>query len=370
MKLPLSYSNASALLLDWYAACGRTLPWRSSRDPYFIWISEIMLQQTQVKTVIPYFNRFLQRFPTIASLAQASLEDVYHVWEGLGYYRRASQLHKAAQSLYQDHGGVMPADPELIRQLPGIGDYTAGAIASIAFGLPCAAVDGNVLRVISRFGGFSGNIAGAASRREITMEVEAMLRTQVTAAGDLTQALMDLGAMVCTPQNPRCTQCPWSSACSAYDLGCPEAFPVKPTKKEKGYGMVACGLLIYHDCLLICRRPPEGIWANLWTLPMSREFSDEAAAYGDLVQLMAPLQVRPALMPAEQVRHTFTHKIWDLRVYPCEPVSGFELQPTASFGGSEMPGILSDSLWVPLQRLTRYAMPVPMRKLALLKSWR
>jgi len=368
MKLPLSYPKASALLLEWYAACGRTLPWRSSRDPYHIWISEIMLQQTQVKTVIPYFDRFLLRFPTIASLAQASLVDVYRVWEGLGYYRRASQLHRAAQTLSQDHDGVMPADPELIRQLPGIGDYTAGAIASIAFGLPCAAVDGNVLRVISRFGGFSGNIAGAGSRREITIEVEALLRSQITAAGDLTQALMDLGAMVCTPQNPRCTQCPWISACSAFELGCPEAFPVKPPKKEKSSSIVACGLLIRNDRILICRRPAQGIWANLWTLPMSGEFSDAAAAYNDLVHLLAPLQARPAIMPVEQVRHTFTHKIWDIGVYSCETLSGPMVQAAAVSEDSEIPGILSDSLWVPLQRLPRYPMPVPMRKLAILKS--
>lgn len=369
MTLPLTYAQAAERLLDWYAVCGRTLPWRGSKDPYAVWVSEIMLQQTQVKTVIPYFERFMKRFPTLTHLARASQEEVYRIWEGLGYYRRASQLHEAARILSRDHAGIFPGDPALIRQLPGIGDYTAGAIASIAFDLPVAAVDGNVMRVISRFGGLSSNISSTAGRKEISAEADGLHRSGIGRPGDLTQALMELGALVCTPKNPQCPGCPWQTACMAYDLACPEAFPVKSGKKAKTLGDVACGLLIREGRILLCRRPAGGIWANLWTLPISNEFTGEEAALKDLLHSLGPLGAVPSISPIEQIRHTFTHKIWQIRVYPC-PITGGP--PAESAEGSPCetsPGMLPDSLWIPLKRLPHYPMPAPMRKLSALVPW-
>lgn len=366
MTLPLTYAQAAGLLLDWYAACGRTLPWRSSKDPYAVWVSEIMLQQTQVKTVIPYFERFMKRFPTVVHLSQASLEEVYQIWEGLGYYRRASQLHEAARILCRDHAGIFPEDPALIRQLPGIGDYTAGAIASIAFGVPVAAVDGNVIRVITRFGGFSCNIADAASRKEINAEAAGLHKAAAGHPGDLTQALMDLGAMICTPKNPQCLHCPWKTDCRAHELDCPEAFPVKPAKKEKVLGDVACGLLIRDGRILLCRRPGSGIWANLWTLPLSKAHDRKEAALEDLKQWLAPLGAIPAKAPIEQVRHTFTHKIWQIRVYRCEMDGRQPAETKGDMTGEPVPGPIHDSLWIPLQQLSHYPMPVPMRNLKVL----
>ena len=212
-----------AELLRWYRKHQRDLPWRRTRDPYAVWVSEIMLQQTRVETVIPFYARFLGRFPTVAALAAASETDVLAAWSGLGYYRRARNLRAAAAAMVRDHGGRVPASPEALRELPGIGSYTAAAIASIAFGTPLPAVDGNVIRVLSRWYGLRGGRDDAKLRRDV--EARAAALAPGPSPGDWTQALMELGATRCLPRDPLCERCPVAGACRACRSGRPDRFP-------------------------------------------------------------------------------------------------------------------------------------------------
>ena len=226
----MSGSALRSALLVWYRARRRDLPWRRTRDPYAIWVSEIMLQQTRVETVIPYYGRFLERFPTVDALAVAREEDVLAVWSGLGYYRRARGLHAAAAIVAREHAGSLPSDPDRLRALPGIGDYTAAAIQSIAFGREAAAVDGNVVRVLARIHGLTGRRDSPDLRRGVTALAEALARGP--APGDWTQALMDLGATVCLPRDPRCQECPVASRCAARRSGDPARYPEPGLKQE------------------------------------------------------------------------------------------------------------------------------------------
>jgi len=212
-----------ARLLRWYRRYRRDLPWRRTRDPYAIWVSEIMLQQTRVETVLPFYRRFLKRFPTIGSLARAKESDVLAAWSGLGYYRRAKNLRAAAVTVAREHDGQLPASLEALRALPGIGAYTAAAIGSIAFGLPAAAVDGNVIRVLARWDGLTGRSDDPALRRDVQRRAEAL--APGPAPGDWTQALMELGATTCLPREPLCDRCPVSSTCVALKSGRPDRYP-------------------------------------------------------------------------------------------------------------------------------------------------
>ncbi|HEU4334323.1 MAG TPA: A/G-specific adenine glycosylase [Candidatus Eisenbacteria bacterium] len=232
-----------AALLRWYGRHRRDLPWRRARDPYAIWVSEIMLQQTRVETVVPYYERFLDRFPTVHALARAPESSVLAAWSGLGYYRRARNLRDAAALVARDHGGALPRDPEALRALPGIGAYTAAAIASIAFGRPAAAVDGNVIRVIARWDGRRGRRDDAALRRAVTARAESLAPGR--RPGDWTQALMELGATLCLPRDPLCERCPVARWCRARRGGRPDRYPEGaakgPPKRE-------------HRVLLLVRR--------------------------------------------------------------------------------------------------------------------
>jgi A/G-specific adenine glycosylase len=211
-------------LLDWYRANRRDLPWRATRDPYAIWISEAMLQQTRVETAIPYYERFLARFPDLQTLADADSDDVLGVWAGLGYYSRARNLHAAARIVVDEHAGELPDDAEALRSLPGVGRYTAGAVASIAFDRPEPVVDGNVSRVFARLRGIRDDVRKAATVRRLWEEAAALVRGPHP--GDLNQALMELGARVCTPRAPRCPVCPVAHHCEAQRGGDAEALPV------------------------------------------------------------------------------------------------------------------------------------------------
>ncbi|HET7903271.1 MAG TPA: A/G-specific adenine glycosylase, partial [Candidatus Eisenbacteria bacterium] len=212
-----------AALLRWYGRNRRDLPWRRARDPYAIWVSEIMLQQTRVETVVPYYERFLERFPTLHALARSSESSVLAAWSGLGYYRRARNLRDAASLVARDHGGAIPRDPAALRALPGIGAYTAAAIASIAFDRPAAAVDGNVVRVIARWDGRRGRRDDAALRRAVTARAESL--APGARPGDWTQALMELGATLCLPRDPLCERCPVARWCRARRGGRPDRYP-------------------------------------------------------------------------------------------------------------------------------------------------
>jgi A/G-specific adenine glycosylase len=258
----MNRSRFRRLLLLWYEGQRRDLPWRRTRDPYAIWVSEIMLQQTRVATVIPYYERFLARFPTLGALASAPVEDLLHVWSGLGYYGRVRNMQRAAIAAQ----GGFPASFDAIRALPGIGDYTAAAVTSIAYGLPHAAVDGNVLRVLSRVTNDAGDISGSQVRQRLTATAHTLLDRG--RPGDFNQAMMELGATVCLPRQPQCLVCPIAGLCAAREAGSQHQLPVKGARPETV--RIRRSLLILQDGskLLLWRRPPDsGKLAGFWELP-------------------------------------------------------------------------------------------------------
>ena len=259
-----------AQLLAWYRSDHRVLPWRLTRNPYHVWVSEVMLQQTRVEAVIPHYERFLRRFPTLHALAEASEEDVLANWAGLGYYRRARMLHAASKQVVSEFGGEWPCDYSQMRRLPGIGDYTAAAIASIAFDEPCAAVDGNVLRVLSRMTDERRDIRAAAPQNALKDVARHLMREVPHGSrGDFTQALIELGALICVPRTPRCVQCPWSGACSGLAAGSAPSLPVKlarsvPRRVDLSVALVECDRHV-----LLRQRPPDAsIMPGFWELPM------------------------------------------------------------------------------------------------------
>jgi A/G-specific adenine glycosylase len=256
-------------LLDWFRARQRNLPWRKDKDPYRIWVSEIMLQQTRVDTVIPYYERFLERFPTLEALANAPEEDVLKAWEGLGYYSRARNLQAAVREVHVTYGGAVPDTLDEISKLKGIGPYTAGAILSIAYNVAEPAVDGNVLRVMTRYWGIFDDIVKVKTR----VNIEDRLRPLIpqTSAGDFTQALMELGSLVCTPKLAKCEECPVTADCVAYERGIQLELPVKskakPPKQEERIVAWIERKIGDERQLLLFQRPAEGLLANLWELP-------------------------------------------------------------------------------------------------------
>jgi len=244
-------------LLHWYADNARELPWRGARDPYATWVSEIMLQQTRVETVISFYERWMQKFPDIETLAEANQQDVLSTWEGLGYYRRARNLHKAAQIVVGEMGGHLPQDAVALRKLPGIGRYTAGAIASIAFGQDEPALDGNIRRVLSRLFNLTDPVGSVQGQRRLWELAAKYLPSGK--AGDFNQALMDLGAMICTPHAPECRSCPLEVHCKAYSLGVQEQLPVKKPRSQTPHFMVTAAVICQGHRVLIAQRPSGGL---------------------------------------------------------------------------------------------------------------
>ena len=261
-------------ILRWYLRNRRDLPWRHTRDPYAIWVSEIMLQQTRVETVIPYYLRFLERFPTVESLARSREDAVIAAWSGLGYYRRARHLRETAAIIVREHGGRVPEDPDVLRRLPGIGDYTAAAIASVAFGRVATAVDGNVIRVIARIEGLRGSRAAPRLKREVTRTAERL--AEGPKPGDWTQALMELGAMICLPREPRCDTCPARTLCAARASGTPDRYPEPPsTRPPRRVERVM--LAAWKGDRLLLVRESAGEPAS-WTIPLADSGADPARA--------------------------------------------------------------------------------------------
>ena len=259
-------SAVAARLARWYRRNGRDLPWRRTRDPYRIWISEVMLQQTQVATVIPYYRRFLRRLPTLAALAAAPVEEVLSLWSGLGYYRRARGLHAAAREVMRRHGGRLPGDPAALRALPGIGAYTAGAVASIAFGARAPAIDGNARRVLARLLGLRGPVDEASNRGEMEAAARALL--QSSPPGEITQGLMELGALVCLPSRPRCPACPLRRDCRARASGRETVVPETRPGRRPELREAAVALIRNRGRFLMIRRPEgEALMGGLWELP-------------------------------------------------------------------------------------------------------
>jgi A/G-specific adenine glycosylase len=308
-------------LLVWYRANRRVLPWRETRDPYAIWISEAMLQQTRVETVIPYYERFLARFPDVESLATADLDDVLGVWAGLGYYSRARNLRAAARVLVDEFGGELPDDADSLRSLPGVGRYTAGAVASIAFDRPEPVVDGNVARVFSRLLGIRDEISRPAVRNRLWEAAAELARGE--GPGDLNQALMELGALVCTPRSPRCPKCPIARFCDARAAGDAESLPRKAKRAAPRRVEAVAALVMRRGRALAVRRRPSGLLGGLWELPGADLAERERPAQGIRRALRDRVGLRiDRLQRAGSVDHGFSHRHLHLHVYQCRDPDG------------------------------------------------
>jgi A/G-specific adenine glycosylase len=341
----LDPNKLSGTLLAWYDRNARILPWRARpgevADPYHVWLSEVMLQQTTVQAVAPYFLRFLERWPRVHDLAEAPVEDVMHAWAGLGYYARARNLHECAKVVAGWREGRFPDDEDSLRKLPGIGDYTAAAIAAIAFGRKATVVDGNVERVMARIFAVADPLPGVKP----TLKKLAATLTPEHRPGDYAQAVMDLGATVCTPRNPACGICPWMGACAARRLGLEAGLPAKVEKAERPTRHGLAFWTVRKDgAVLLRRRPPQGLLGGMMEIPSTgwRE-----SGHWDLDEATPeqPLAAQWRLLPGV-VRHTFTHFHLELRLA----------------AGRAGPNALARGIWCPLDQLGDQALPTLMRK--------
>lgn len=332
--------SISRLLLGWYDIHKRALPWRDTQDPYAIWISEIMLQQTRVDTVLSYFPRFMARFPTVKALAQAPEQELLKAWEGLGYYSRARNLQKAAEQIMSAYGGRLPAAADELLSLSGIGPYTAGAIASIAFSVQTPAVDGNVMRVISRLKGIREDIAIPSITRKIYAEASALVPS--VRPGDFNQAMMDLGATVCLPGTPVCDKCPLFACCDAYKAGDAELLPIKMQAHAPKQVAMGVGLVVYNQSILVHMRR-EKLLGGLWVFVLL-EGGDSPAA---MAKHLKALGIKAAYAGDKgNARHIFTHRVWNMRLMH------FAVE-------NEKP--VTDYRWVSLAEMTELPFPTAMK---------
>ncbi len=345
MTTALPNPDFSRALLDWYDRAATRMPWRGLRDPYRIWLSEVMLQQTRVATVESYYNRFLEAFPTIQALAAAPLDEVLKCWEGLGYYARARNLHRLARVIVSDHDGRFPASADALRHLPGIGRYTAAAIASIAFDQAVAVLDGNVIRVLARLTDLPEDVTRTGIKKSLWQLAQSLLPPQ--RPGDYNQALMDLGRTVCLPRRPTCGVCPVQNFCQAYARGDAELRPVKKPKSPLPH--VRAVAAVIRDAggrLLLVQRPAEKLLGGLWTLPGGMCEGDEAL--GDCLRrslrrdLGVEIDIGGEMAVAMQ---EFTHFRMTLRAYACQLTAG---KPKAA-------GVATFA-WVSLAEVGQYSM--------------
>ncbi|WP_283608670.1 A/G-specific adenine glycosylase [Faecalispora anaeroviscerum] len=336
-------------LLSWYDKAARVLPWRENPQPYRVWVSEIMLQQTRVEAVKPYYERFLSALPTVETLADAPEELLLKLWEGLGYYNRVRNLQRAARVIAEQHGGQVPASFDKLLALPGFGEYTAGAVASIAFGIRVPAVDGNVLRVISRLTADRRDSKDAAVKRQVTEAVRGILPERV---GDFNQSLMELGATVCLPNGaPLCAECPLNGLCAGYRQGIAAELPAKTAKRPRVIEERTVFLLCTEDRVALRRRPARGLLAGLWELPgISGTLSAEQAEE----QLREWGLLESSVQPLPRAKHIFTHREWRMTAYAVRAP-----QPFGEF------------VWVTRQELLEeYMLPSAFKTYAdMLKDW-
>lgn len=342
-------SSFSEALLEWYDRSGRTLPWRGERDPYRVWVSEVMLQQTQVETVIPYYTRWIERFPGVKAVARASQDEVLKMWEGLGYYSRCRNFHRACRRVVSEYGGQIPSSWKEFRGLPGVGDYTAGAVLSVCFGSAVPAVDGNVARVMSRVLAFDRPVeAGGKIFRETVMEWMDRSRP-----GDFNQAIMDLGSLICRRNQPHCFDCPVTPFCRGYREGHPEKFPVRVKPKPRPHVTAVVGIIWIGRKFLIQKRPAQGLLGGLWEFPGGKVRTGESAekALRREVRQETGLAVRVKDFVGT-VDHAYSHFSVTLHAFHCLP----EGEPGIQNGDQ-------DRRWISPAEISRFAFPKANHKL-------
>ncbi|MDJ0755931.1 MAG: A/G-specific adenine glycosylase [Ardenticatenaceae bacterium] len=350
-------SKIADKLLDWWDDGHADLPWRGLRDPYPIWISEIMAQQTQLVTVIPYYERWMARFPSVEALAAAPLDDVLKMWEGLGYYSRARNLHAAAQAVVNEYGGKIPQTAAELQQLKGIGRYTAGAIASICFDEPVPVLDGNVMRVLSRLDDMADDVTSAATKKQLWTRAAELV--PVERPGEYNQALMELGQTICTPKSPKCLLCPLLSLCKARKAGTQHERPVKPPRKKTPHYDVVAGVIwqqkIGDGHFLIAQRPLDGLLGGLWEFPGGKVENGESlpdALIREIKEELAIDIIVPQMRPFTIVKHAYTHFRITLHAYH------------ALYQNGEVTHLeVNDHAWVDINRVENFAFAVTDRKI-------
>jgi len=330
-------------LLPWFTAHKRSMPWRSNRTPYRVWISELMLQQTRVDQATPYFHRFMKRFPSLRSLATASQDDVLKMWEGLGYYSRARNLHKAAQIIMNEHKGRFPSSSEQILALPGVGGYTAAAIGSLAFNLDLAVLDGNVIRVLTRLFAYARDTRSTTAKKELQRLTDDLLVQG--RAGDYNEAMMELGATVCMPRNPQCTVCPLSVVCLGYKSGRPMDYPVTAPKKKVPHIVVGAAVVTNRKGdVLIAQRRDKDMLGGLWEFPGGKQETGETIQQCIVRELREELGINVEtgdfLMT---VKHAYSHFTMDMHTYYARIRSG-----------RPRPLHCQDYRWVPISGLREF----------------
>ena len=328
-------------LIAWYKENQRRLPWRETHNPYAVVVSEMMLQQTQVNTVIGYFERFMKKFPDFNALAAADEQEVLSVWQGLGYYSRARNLHRLAGTVAGEYHGQLPQDIAELKKLPGIGDYMAGAVMSIGFNIPSPAVDGNVMRVSTRLDGIDEDITKQKTKRMVFNRISEILPNRE--AGDFTQAFMELGALVCKPVSLRCEDCPVCAFCEAYKKGWTEKLPVTTPKQKPKVVKTDIYIVTEKENLLMHHRPSGGLLAHMWGLPVVQE--NAASASG----LISALNLSKEQMEyLGETHHTFTHQRWEMRVFAAVSIQSYPIQPPY--------------FWQPLVKIVDLPVPVAFKK--------
>ncbi|HSG41694.1 MAG TPA: A/G-specific adenine glycosylase [Anaerolineales bacterium] len=332
-------------LLNWYRKNKRTLPWRDHPDPYAVWVSEIMLQQTRVETVIPYFEKWMKLFPNVRTLAKASERKVLNAWEGLGYYSRARNLHKAAKIVVKEHGGELPRDLNALFKLPGIGRYTLGAIASIAYGMNEPVLDGNLKRVYARLFDLSESIDSSISEKRLWKIAKENLPKG--RAGDFNQALMDLGATICIPKNPRCDVCSVMELCVSRKNGTQELRPVRKAKKGVPQYVNVAGVVVKGNKVLLKQRPSKGLLGGMWEFPNGRINGDPAKGLIKVLRAEFKLKVQKKESLCV-VQHEYTHFKVTVHAFRCKLISLSD----------------SDMKWVSIKDLDNYPMGKVDRKIA------
>ncbi|NLJ50164.1 MAG: A/G-specific adenine glycosylase [Candidatus Atribacteria bacterium] len=347
------HHQISILLVNWYETNQRSLPWRKDYSPYSVWISEIMLQQTQVDRVIPYYFRWMQQFPTLESVSIASYDDLLRFWEGLGYYSRVKFIHKTSKIIRNQYGCQFPKNHQKLLELPGIGPYTAGAIMSIAFNQNYPLVDGNIIRILSRIFNIENSVKQRETKNYIWKKAEELILPGK--ARWLNQALMELGALVCTPKTPRCLECPVQKSCLSFHLGCVEKRPVVPPSKKIVPIQVVVGVLLKDGLFFIQQRPPNGLMADLWEFPGGKINPGEKPEDALIREFREELQFKIHIgNKIATLKHGYTNFSVTLHAYFCQLIPENQF-PVLHFA--------SNYRWVKPQDLFHYAFPAANRRL-------